>query len=160
MAVEGGSGQGQSALPPPTPINITGGSIAFGDLDVAGGTVEVFVPVAALTLGDWTTPDDEVLEVLMLVTHGAGDAYNAGSSGSIASGSDAALDQADITINRIRIGGRVRLDRTGADAFSSYFVAGQAYENAVVYIQTADRTVALELNNARCCECQVERPCG
>ena len=159
LAVEGGTVK-VSALPPPTPLNITGGAVTFGDLGVAGGTVEVFVPVAALTLADWTTPDDEVLEVLMLVTHGAGDAYNAGSSGSIASGSDAALDQADITINRIRIGGRVRLDRTGADAFSSYFVAGQAYENAVVYIQTADRTVALELNNAGVANARWNVPAG
>ena len=132
----------------PPALNIGGGAISFDALAIEGGTVEIIPPVIPLTLDDWTTPTGYVAEVLMLVTHGSGDAYQAGSSGSISAGSDAALDNADITINRIRIissGALIRLNHSGAGAWNANFGAGLPYEDAIAYVQIGDTPIALTL---------------
>ena len=98
-----------------------------------------------LVLADWTTPTDETAIVLALVQANISgvDLFDApgdevGTGNDLVIGADLSLDM----VERHPSGQLpVRLRKTGAGDFSTYFNTGGTYENAALYIQTTPTKV-------------------
>ena len=127
----------------------TGTDASNGTSDTASDT-EAFsirnVPAGpALELTDWTTPTGETVIVLALVQANISgvDLFDApgdevGTGNDLVIGADLSLDM----VERHPSGQLpVRLRKTGAGDFSTYFNTGGTYENAALYIQTTPTKV-------------------
>ena len=99
-------------------------------------------PVATLTLSDWSLPAGRTQEAAALITAGD-ELYRAGVEGSLDDG-ELTLDNAEITINRIRsvgFGAQLTLNQSGAiDSWSSILEGTMPpYADVQIHLQYGDQ---------------------
>ena len=123
-------------------VVVTGSGTAIeaeGSLGEATGQAS---PVATLTLSDWSLPAGRTQEAAALITAG-NELYYAGVEGSLDDG-ELTLDNADITINRIRSvgsGAQLTLNKSGADSWDSILEGTTPpYADFQIHLQYGDQS--------------------